>query len=189
MNWYVAKTLAPIKANLMAPTALWQGLIGTEPQSNITNPEQASQVESFGAEAITILWLHHSGVRVAFTFWALFQYKGRVSSYRDSHYLYDRDHQTDRTASLCCEGLLGPRPEYSGKKGQCHRYHQISYIRRAKSPNLNVSRLISQLSLPNPLRPGFELEMKMKLEQRQQAMLQLHLSDQQFYCPLRCDLY
>ena len=27
------------------------------------------------------------------------------------------------------------------------------------------------------------------MEQRRQAMLQLHLSDQQFYCVLRCDLY
>ena len=31
--------------------------------------------------------------------------------------------------------------------------------------------------------------MKMKLEQRRQAMLQLHLSDQQFYCRLRRILY
>ena len=29
----------------------------------------------------------------------------------------------------------------------------------------------------------------MHLEQRRQAMLQLHLSDQQFYCLLRYDLY
>ena len=29
----------------------------------------------------------------------------------------------------------------------------------------------------------------MQLEQRRQAMLQLHLSDQQIYCLLRCNLY
>ena len=29
----------------------------------------------------------------------------------------------------------------------------------------------------------------MKLEQRRQAMLQLHLSDQQFHCLIRCGLY
>ena len=50
-----------------------------------------------------------------------------------------------------------------------------------KSQNLIVSRLILQLSLPNPLKPDVESRMKMWLEQRRQAMLQLHLSDQQFY--------
>ena len=34
-----------------------------------------------------------------------------------------------------------------------------------------------------------KLRMKMYLEQRRQAMLQIHLSDQQFYCLLRCVLY
>ena len=50
----------------------------------------------------------------------------------------------------------------------------------------NVSRLVLQLSLPNPMKPGVKSRMKMYLEQRQQAMLQLHLSDRQFYCPIRC---
>ena len=44
-------------------------------------------------------------------------------------------------------------------------------------------------SLPNPLEPGAKSGMKMQLEQRRQAMLQLHLSDEQVYCLLRCDLY
>ena len=69
------------------------------------------------------------------------------------------------------------------------KYCKISNIRRTKSPNLNVSRLVVQLSLPNPMKPGVKLRMKMQLEQRRQAMLRLHLSDQQFYCLLRCDLY
>ena len=108
----------------------------------------------FGAEAITTLWLRHAGIQVVFTFWAPFQYKCRVSSCRDSHYLYGRDHQTNRTTSLYkIDSLLGPRPVYSGKQGHYHRYHQISDMRRAKSPNLNVSRLILQLSLPNQLKP------------------------------------
>ena len=34
-------------------------------------------------------------------------------------------------------------------------YHQTSNISRPKSKNLNVSRLVLQLSLPNPLKPGF----------------------------------
>ena len=45
------------------------------------------------------------------------------------------------------------------------------------------------LSLPNPLKPCVKLRMKTWLEQRRQAMLQLHLSDQQFDCLLRCGLY
>ena len=48
-------------------------------------------------------------------------------------------------------------------------------------PNITYL-FILQLSSPNPLKPGVESRMKMQLEQRQQAMLQLHLSDQQFYC-------
>ena len=46
-----------------------------------------------------------------------------------------------------------------------------------------------QLSSLNSLKPGVKLIMKILLEQRRQAMLQLHLSYQQFYCILRCDLY
>ena len=61
-------------------------------------------------------------------------------------------------------------------------YCQTSGIRYTKSQNLNVSHLILQLSLPNPLKPGVKSRMKMWLEQCRQAMLQLHLSDQQFYC-------
>ena len=67
-----------------------------------------------------------------------------------------------------------------------YHYHQTSYKRLTKSQNLNVSRLVLQLSLPSP---GFKSRMKMQLEQRRQPMLQLHLSDQQFYCLLRSPSY
>ena len=40
-------------------------------------------------------------------------------------------------------------------------YRKISYIRRTKSQNLNDSRLVSHLSLPNPLEPGVKWRMKM----------------------------
>ena len=40
-------------------------------------------------------------------------------------------------------------------------YRKVSNIRRTKSQNLNASRLILQLSLPNPLKPGVKLRMKM----------------------------
>ena len=39
-------------------------------------------------------------------------------------------------------------------------YRKVSNIRRTKSQNLNASRLILQLSLPNPLKPGVKLRMK-----------------------------
>ena len=50
-------------------------------------------------------------------------------------------------------------------------YHQFSNIRRTQSPNINVSRLVLQLSLPSPLKPHVKLRMKMLLEQRRQAPL------------------
>ena len=40
-------------------------------------------------------------------------------------------------------------------------YRNISNIRRTKSPNLNVSRLVLQLFLPNPMKPCVKSRMKM----------------------------
>ena len=70
-----------------------------------------------------------------------------------------------------------------------NKYTQNFIIRRTKSKKLNVSRLFLQFFLPDPLKLGIESRMKMQLEQRRQAMLQLHLSDQQVYCTLRCVSY
>ena len=60
------------------------------------------------------------------------------------------------------------------------KYRKISNTRRTKSQNLNVSRVGLQLSLRNTciLKPSVKWRMKMQLEQRRQAMLQLNLSDQ-----------
>ena len=68
-------------------------------------------------------------------------------------------------------------------------YRKVSNIRRTKSQNWNDSHLVLKLSVPNPLKPGIKSRMKMWLEQRRQAMLQLHLSDQQFNWLQRCILY
>ena len=68
-------------------------------------------------------------------------------------------------------------------------YRKVSNIRRTKSQDLNDSRLVLQLSLPNSLKLGVKSGMKVYLEQRRQAMLQLHLSDHEFNCLLRCVLY
>ena len=40
-------------------------------------------------------------------------------------------------------------------------YHKTSCIRHTKSQNLNISCLLLQWSLPNPLKPGVKLRMKM----------------------------
>ena len=40
-------------------------------------------------------------------------------------------------------------------------YRKISNIRRTKSTNLNASRLVLQLSLPSPMKPGVKSRMKM----------------------------
>ena len=40
-------------------------------------------------------------------------------------------------------------------------YRQFSNIRCTQSQNINVSRLVLQLSSPNPLKPGVKLRMKM----------------------------
>ena len=37
-------------------------------------------------------------------------------------------------------------------------YHKTSNIRHIKSPNFNVSRLVLQLSLPNPMKPRCQVE-------------------------------
>ena len=77
-----------------------------------------------------------------------------------------------------------------GRKPDAKRnYRKVSNIRRTKSQNLNISRLGLQLSLRNILKPGVKWRMKMWLEQRRQAMPQLHMSDQQFNWLLKCVLY
>ena len=41
------------------------------------------------------------------------------------------------------------------------KYRKKSNIRRTKSPNLIALRLVLQLSLPNPMKPGVRSKMKM----------------------------
>ena len=42
-----------------------------------------------------------------------------------------------------------------------YTYRQFSNIRRTQSQNITVSRIVLLLSLPNPLKPGVKLRMKM----------------------------
>ena len=57
-----------------------------------------------------------------------------------------------------CSWLLSVRPSVGRV---ITKYRKISNIRRTKSPNLNVSRFVLQLSLPNPMKPGVKMRMKM----------------------------
>ena len=66
----------------------------------------------------------------------------------------------------------------------CSKHHQFSNKSDTESPNINISRLVLQSSLSDPLKPGVKFRMQMWLEQRRQAMLQLHSSDQKFHCQL-----
>ena len=91
------------------------------------------------------------------------------------------------SSSPCVQRLLDLKQLY--KYVYSCIYRKVSNIRRTKSHYLNDSRLVLQLSLPNRLKPGVKSRKKMQLEQRRQAMLQLHLSDRQFYCLQRCVLY
>ena len=49
------------------------------------------------------------------------------------------------------------------QENQSHAFfiNKISNVRHNKSPNLNVSRFVVQLSLPNPMKPGVKSRMKM----------------------------
>ena len=42
-----------------------------------------------------------------------------------------------------------------------YKYRKLSDIRRTKSPNLKVSRLVLQLSFPNQMKPGVKSRIKM----------------------------
>ena len=46
-------------------------------------------------------------------------------------------------------------------KASLSGYRKVSYIRRTKCQNLNDSRLVLQLSVPNPLKPSVKSIMKM----------------------------
>ena len=63
-------------------------------------------------------------------------------------------------AMVLMKGIVEVRKWYCGKNALI-RYHPISSISHTKSQNLNVSRLILQLLLLNPLKPGVKSRMKM----------------------------
>ena len=85
--------------------------------------------------------------------------------------------------------MVGGSSSWYYRAGAMAAIYHWTFNSRTESRNLNFPYLVLQLSLLNPLKPGFKSRMKKLLEQRRQAMPQLHLSDQQFYCLLRCDLY
>ena len=62
--------------------------------------------------------------------------------------------------SLDCSSSSGAILKDIGQRGRC-TYRKVSNIRRTKFPNLNVSRFVLQLSLPNLMKPGVKSRMKM----------------------------
>ena len=68
-------------------------------------------------------------------------------------------------------------------------YRQTSNVKRTTSQHSNVSRFVTQLSLPDTLKPSVRSIINMQMEQHRQAMLQLHLNEQQCYCLSECGLY
>ena len=80
---------------------------------------------------------------------ALFQCNIYLIRYRDFPY-------KDKAISWPCYLCTGS--SYTGKVA-CYR--KISNIRCTELPNLNVSRLVLQLSLLNPMKPGVKSRMKM----------------------------
>ena len=74
------------------------------------------------------------------------------------------DSLTSSLSSSRCSPMWSWPSLYLGtKKDKKGEYHKISNIRTwcTKSQNLNYSRLVLQLTLPNPFKPGFKLRMKM----------------------------
>ena len=72
---------------------------------------------------------------------------------------------------------------------------RTSNIRHTKFQNFAVSRLVLRLSLRNLLKPCVKSKNEDVVgaaptsDATTQAMLQLHPSDQQLCCPLRCVIY
>ena len=74
---------------------------------------------------------------------------------------------------LVTSGFLPQRASHAGSvtmswhhhelhnRSHIKTYHKISNIRHTNSPNLNVPRLVLQLSLPNAMKPGVKSKMKM----------------------------
>ena len=59
------------------------------------------------------------------------------------------------------EASLAENMCYGIKHAEYGNYRQFANIRRTQSQNINGSRLVLWLSLPNPLTPGVKLRMKM----------------------------
>ena len=79
----------------------------------------------------------------------------------------DSSTESDRKAAICQAAGMGKTTTKRGfnsltpGKSEHFTYRKIFNIRHTKSQHLNVSRLVLQLSLPNPLKPGVMSRMKM----------------------------
>ena len=60
-----------------------------------------------------------------------------------------------------CVSLRGSKGIIMGNVVEIDMYRKVSNIKCTKFPNLNVSRFVMQLSLPNVMKPGVKSRMKM----------------------------
>ena len=127
------------------------------------------------------------------------------SAYNWSHHA-----MSDCRVSSGCQWTCNSRSNWGEEREWKHQYCQTSNTSQIKSQNLNDFHLVLHLSLPNLLKPGLSREWRCSWSSADKRCsnyiwvvnnliaykdepyirdLTVHLSDQQFYCLLRCILY
>ena len=88
-------------------------------------------------------------------------------SFIDIHIVGDWDPSSWNTRiglSYTANTVAGDDPRTHGAMASSDKiltYRQTSNVTRTKSQNLNISRFVLQMSLPNPVKPGAKSKMKM----------------------------
>ena len=120
-------------------------------------------------------WSPHCYWNLELSFSSIIEEHGHYKFQSESGYRSSNSNSENGSPWKYLKSYTAPEPCSTSRN-----YCQTSNIWLTKSQHLKVSCLALQLSLPHPLKLGFKSRMKMYLEQRRQAMLQLHLSDQNF---------
>ena len=135
---------AQIKENIIAPRH-WP-LCGESTGDRWIPAERASNTEN-----VSMWWRHHVDT----------YYHGAVqqSMYTLHNIIERRNKRSLGNTSL--NTVPSQTKRFTNTRPFNYKYRQFSNIRRTQSQNINVSRLVLSLSLPNPLKPGVKLRMKM----------------------------
>ena len=130
-------------------SALWSGADQTKHQStaSLAFVRGIHRLPASNAENVSIWWRHHVKIHQN----TLNPDLSRLGDFTRSD---DRD-----VCQSLCEWDMSSRLLRIRQWISNHR--KSSNISRTKSPNLNVSRLVLQLSLPNPMKTGVKSRMKM----------------------------